>query len=751
MSSDANGNGFWDPLIQIGCLDVIGDSHIAEFGPSIPDFGITQKIAGLLQPSLFRDVAISGAVHSAHDLGNGAIGDGGWAHVATEFARQELVTGLGATTITQTQASGVTSYTITSATGFAPQEWVVLGQGANTEEVQVASSWNGASPLTFATATTKGHTSADPVYVSCRNQGYLAKSIAVMIGTGGNDLQILGPGAAPATKSSTWQSGTFGTTIGASRGLAPFMQALRFTIAQMRCAVIYRDTHPSVIYSGSWTNGALPSALSYPPSYAFGGPAVLNYHFTSTNGQTITFSTPPSFPGGAVNAFFMCWAGSPAGTGSGDGALMDHSVSGATTVAATSHAAGTLYDHRNVNCVSMNDAAGQTTAKSTGCVVRIPNLNAGVNTITLTATTVLGFCSFLGIGLEPSTSLPLVMILEEPRILTNALGGPYSQRTFAGTGATVTAGHGAASGEVSFVGSTLTLATAGTISAAGAQVNDTITLDKGVIGLEETRRIVSFTGSPATACQVDANFVNAHTNAAVAIGLQDADFVGGGYYNVSDTQGASSVPGLAGVAVAIAAEFDSSVLPFSMDAMLNAPGRATPVNPLVYYVDGVHYNDLGSGKVAAGISAAMVTQTWSIPQMASPTVNNTRTYYGVYGDVGATPTSGGTLPVFANGWSNAYPLQTQIARTGFYKDMRTREVTMVLGVTGGVAGTTTIFTLPGGYAPASLAYFTAYTVNEDGSTGVATIMVVPSGAVQLISGYPGATGITVLTAKWLAG
>lgn len=729
------------PQVLVPVLDVVGDSHISEFGPSSPAFGIAQKVADALG-AIVRSCALGGATHSWADQGNGTIGDGGHMHVANEYDRQEQSGNKYNSTITASPGSGVSSITVTSVTNGATPvvgEWVVLGQGANTEVIQISQTWNGASPMTFVTPTTKAHTTGDPIYHAVRNEGgLLAKSQVVLACIeGGNDLGVTGPGAPPTPLSNTWQQGTFGTTLGASRGHTGFMHALRFTFANLRAAAIYKDTHSSIVYAGgAWTSTAQTSTKSYPPLSAFGGNAG-NVHTATVAGSTFSFSTDSDFPGGEVAVFTRSGA-------SGEGAIWDYSVSGATTVAMTAHAAGTLYDDRNIGSLYQNMASAVGTLTTGSCFL-IQGLAAGVNTITVKATTIGTIATFLGYSIT-ATIPPLILAMLEARVPgSSGLAGPgagYNTRPRAATGATVTAGHGAAAGEVTFTGGTVALAAIGTPGNTAAEINDTITLDKGNPALEETRRIVGFTGSPATACQVDANFVNAHTASAMVIGLQDADYVGGGYLNTADTQGATSVPGCGAVIASVCSEFDDSVVPVPTDLIINTRSTVNP-NGNAFYTDGVHFNDGASALIAA----EFVRVFWSklsaipIPRQVSPSVPNKRTFYAIYGDASATPAANTpAVQAFVNSWTNVYSSTfagpgpvTNYAKTGYYLNLEDRRVTVRGATLGNVGTNTIIFTLPQGCRPSGNTPIAAYSVTTASVYSAASVMVDAAGAVRCLS------------------
>jgi Mrp family chromosome partitioning ATPase len=502
----------------------------------------------------------------------------------------------------------------------------------------------------------------------------------------------------------------------------------------MRCSVIYKYKHVSITYGASpaWANLDVPSTLSYPAQYWLGDSQNGGFAYQSTNGGSLTFSTPPDFLGGTLDCFFF--------TGNGDqGAVWIVAVAGATTVSTTS-----AIDTRAQQAVTMNDAVGKTSSKHLGCVYRIKNLNAGVNTVTLTAATVSGYGGFMGWGIEAPIP-PQQILMPDPRAYdysayTTATNTGYGPRTMAGAKtATVSAGAGTAGGSVT-LGSAVTLATAGTIAPGSAQPGDTITIGTGAT--QETRRIVAFAST--TTCSVDANFVYAHTGEAVKIGLQDADLVGGGYANTADTQGATSVPGVMAAIQSVASEFDSFVKVSNIDSYLNAPGRGQQtVSRLNFAPDGLHYNDQGATLIAAGVSKLIYSMPWSIDQISAPTVPNKRTYLGVYGDSGATPTTAQVVQ-FSNGWTNLFIADPQYPRTGYYKDMRTREVYVRLAVYNGNS-LSVIFTLPVGYRPSGTIGFPVLT-----SIGQGVVEITSAGSVILTSGNPGPTGIVTAYFSFLA-
>jgi hypothetical protein len=737
------------PPKSLGFLDIIGHSHITDVGATWPDHGVAHKIDGGLQPALFRSTALGGSVHSRHDQGNGAGGDGGWAHQLVEFDRQEQVTGFGASTLNATPSPnpGASSISVADRTNFYANEWIVVGAGANTEIVQISSGYvgaTGAGSLTLTGTTAKSHASGDPVYHAVRNAGgYLPKSQLVIIMTGANDLPPLGPFA----------QGTFGTTAGASRGLQPFQDALRFTIAQMRCSVIYPSTHPSVILGAGFSNaGGQTNGYSYPTLYTFNGTVAF---CTTTTNATITFSTDPDFPGGTVYAFFF------SGT-DGGGCNYTYAVSGATTV--TSGTA--LIDTRNKQHVLFNNSGSSGGPASgtyyTGLVAKISGLNAGVNTVVITNAANAGVTNngwFLGWGVEAQQP-PLIYIFADPRPGSYSTWSsyPYYTRTTAGT-ATVS-GLPATTVTVS---SAYTVGTTGTSNAA-VYPGDTVTIGTGAS--RETRRISSV--SSTTVFVVDSAFLNTHSGDSYTIGLQNADTVGGGYENLADTQGATSVPGLLGAIRNVisgttqgtftpspttanqptggSAGFDRWVQLYNTDPIINPPGPgSTTISTTNFAGDKVHFSDMGHALLATDFLRIVRAQAESLQQMALPTVPNKRTYVPVFEAGGSNsyptgqPTPGATIASlvisFSNGWNNFYPVNNAYPRTAFYKDMRTRMVTIRGAVTNLTALLpsslpSAMFQLPVGYRPNYNKTIPAY-----GTLGPATVEIDPQGNVYVTAGY----------------
>lgn len=800
MSGGVSGSATPGLNKPFGFLDILGHSHAADGGSSTPDQGASHKIDGLLNPAMYRQAAIGGAICSWHDPGNGAIGTGGWATVATEYDRQEQVAGFGATTISGTAPlAGATTFTVVSATNISGNGYYVVGQGTNLEVVRVRSV--SGSTITLYSGLANGHAVGDPVYWSCVNQGYLAKGELVIVGFGANDVPVLGPAAIGT------QASNFGNTLGASRGLTPLQHAYRFCLAVMRCSVIYRDTHPSCVYSANWTNSPVTptfSNASYPNVFSFGGPNAMNYHYSTTVGSTVTFSTEPNFPGGTVDVFFIS-------AGNGNGGQWNITVSGASVMSFTP-----AIDARNINAVYQNESSGLSSGHLTGCVYRIKGLAPGVNTITVTLNAVQGSGYFLGWGIEPP-SLPLIFCTLDPRVPSYAIWGnwPYSTRNpvdgqgYSTQTATVAAGAGATANSVT-LGVGVSASLPGVVGTPSVVLpGDTITIGAG--STQETRRVVSvgsqttvsgagqaisttagtlnvastagfpasgtlnvagvtstvtytgvtatsFTGvtipsgsqtatsgglvtqGAATTLQVDANFQWAHTNEACVIGLQDADVVGGGYANINDTQGAISVPGMQSALQSVINEFDYAVQVINVDAVMNS-GRGSANKNLANFVgDLVHYSDNGHALLASAFYQKLLGLPWPVQNMATPAVTNKKTWFAVYGDLNATPAT--TNLAFLNVWANYYPVNNNYPRTAYYKDMRTRTVWVKGAVYNGTITSdallpSKIFQLPVGYRPAGVTPLMAYSQH-----GPALVEVFPDGSVYCTAGYMGGTAGT---------
>lgn len=701
---------------QIGYFDIVGQSHLSDFGATFPDWGAAHKMDGFLQPAIYDNIALGGSVAAWHNSGNGASGDGGWAHVANEMPRDECITGFGKTTTTANTIAGATVHTVADRSLFTLYEYVVVGRGSTTEIVQVAvdpAGATGAGTIT-TTACANAHTSGDAFYHAVRNQGYLPKSQLVALAYGTNDLSRFGP----------YAGGTFGTTPGATRGLGPTMHAIRYVLAHLRCAVVYPTTHPIFTTTGSWTTLPWGSTASYPPIYGPGGQVNGSFIYATANASTVVFSTAPDFPGGTVDLFF-------ASGQTGSGGLWDVGVTGATTRTVTN-----ALDCRNMNAVDFNDGAGLTTGKETGLVYRLTALNAGVNTITITMTANTGAVgTFLGCGME-ATQPPAILVVHDPRMSSGAYAAfaKYALRTTAGT-ATVSA----ASTTVT-VSSAFVVGTTGTAQTA-VYPGDTITVGFGLAG-QETRRIVTVTDT--THVVVDAAFVNAHTAEAYAIGAQDADLVGGGYVNPADTQGKISVPGLQGQMRAIIGEFDSWVSEVNTDVAFNGAQTNLTIDLTNFIGDGVHFSDKGQGIAAAEFARVVDAKPWTAKQLSQATVGMRRTFNAVYGELGVAIGSGQPTN-FANGWSNYYPVDQTYPRCGYYKDMRTRQVDLQMAVYNG-AEDTTITTLPLGYRPEKRA-----PIFGEGPDGPATLSVFSDGTMKITSGWAGPEGPYVFTGDYVSG
>lgn len=588
------------------------------------------------------------------------------------------------------------------------------------------------------------HASGDPVYHAVQNAGgYLAKSQVVIVDCGGNDVAYLGP-----RNTVSLDGLVFGTNAGAARGLDPYKHALRFSLAQMRCSVIYPDSHPSCIYSAAnWTSYAVSgrttygATASFPPTLNFGGGNTGTVHYTTTAGSTITFSTAPDFPGGTVCFFAASYdSATPAGV-SGAGSTWTYTVNGSAYSASPQ---GATFDTRNVNAVNFNDAAAQTTAKVTGCVYRLTGLAAGVNTIVATVGTLNVASFFLGWGIEANNP-PAVAVCRIFRLGGYGVGygygtwatQPYSRRTPATTQtATVAINAGHLAGSVT-LGTAVTIGTTGTTNAA-VYPGDTITLSPGTV-TEETRRVVGVDST--TTLHVDVDFAFAHTASACVIGLQDADFVGGGWANTVDAQGATSVPGLNGAMSSITSEFDKFVQLVELDAAING-GRGTfplaqGTNPN-HSNDGVHNSNAGAAACASAVLLKIQAMNLTLPNVAKTTVPNKRTWISVYGETtptGQPPFGAGAQAVFQNSWQNFFPtvigLGSSFARTGWYKDSH-RNVHIRGAIQGGTDST--IFTLPNGYRPSIEG---RVLIPGYGTAGPCLMIIVPSGNVSFAYGYPG--------------
>jgi hypothetical protein len=737
-------------LPQIPFLEIAGHSGIADAqGVSSPDLGPAHIIDQGLDPSTYRSIAMGSAVASWHNQGNGANGDGGWAHFATEFPRQEEIAGYNQTTVSG--ASSGTTLNVTSAVGIAPSEFLAVGSlttPAQKEIVQVAPTYAGGTAVPLVAALANAKAAGDPVYHAPRNVGgNLPKSAAVIIDIGGNDPPYLGPRDTVGLDAKV-----FGTNPGAARGMTPLKHAIRAMIAIARCSQIYRAGHPACQKTGAWSSGNAASVAglataSWAPIWQFGGNGGTYDYVTAASGQTHVFVTDPDFAGGTVDFFSLSYHNP-----SGAGGQFSITVSGATTRGAQT------FDCRNQNAVNFNDAAGQTTAKSTICVYRITGLNPGVNVITATVSAIATYGIVLGWGVE-ATDSPAIDVPLQFRLGSTFAQGlsygvwytqPYYRRTQAAPGqASVSAGAGTAAGSVTLNGA-VTVGTTGTTNAA-VYPGDTITLDAGNAN-EETRRVVAVAGTGSLS--VDANFVNAHTNAPCVIGFQHADFVGGGYRNRSDTQGKASVPGMNAAIQSVVDEFaDPMVRTTDLDSVINPPGPgANPPSPNPRLAnDGVHHSNFGGGESAVAVLKTFTAMQITPKKLSRFKVSNRRFWIPIYGETtpaGQPAYGAGAQAIFYNGHNNSYPsFAGARPRSGFYKIAQTRQVVVRIAA---IAGTDSYITiLPLGYRPI-VGEGGMATLEGIGSAGSVTLIVNNDGTITYGVGYPGSGGWILVMDHFLA-
>lgn len=738
----------------IGFYDYFGNSHISDpglpFGAnSTPDQGLAHKIDGLLNRGNYNNGAIAGAVLSYHNRGNGAAYDGGWGQMVQALGRDELIVGHGASTLTAgTTAGANTAIPVAERSYFLANELVVVGAGSTEELCRVVSTYvsaAGAGNVTVA-STVNNHLISDPIYYAASNQGgFLARSSVTMLSGVINDLATMGPRDTAALDALV-----FGTNAGAARGLSPAKNALRFMIALARCSVVYRNTHPSCLYSG-WSPNVVNSALSWPASFAFSGTnlapstgAACNYQSCVTTAKTVTVTTPPDYDGkGAVDFFFL------AGT-AGSGALLNCTVDASATPAGVTFngaSSGTgCVDARNSNARSANDSLAGTADALTPVALRIVGMSAGVHTIVFSSVTVSTSGVYLGWGIEASTP-PLTLIMMDPRAFSyaNYAGTPYGYgpKSMAGAKtATVSAGAGTAGSSVT-LGSAVTLATAGVINALAAMPGDTITIGTGAT--QETRRVVAYDST--TALHVDANFVFTHTGEAVQIGLQDADLVGGGYANLADVQGKTSVPGMRGMYISLLAEFDAMVELVDLDLPIVGGPGAAGAGSATFGPDGLHYNDMAAAKGAIFTARRISQSKLTIDGIGLSVVPNRRWWQPVYGDSAVSPAPSALVTAFQNGWSNQYARDATQPKTRFIKDMYTRAVYVAGAIYGGTDSA--VWSMPTGLLPDSgfgRAYLPGY-----GTAGPGALVIYNTGQVFFHSGYPGTLGWFEFSGFYVAG
>jgi hypothetical protein len=185
--------------------------------------------------------------------------------------------------------------------------------------------------------------------------------------------------------------------------LAGDQDCLRTVISRFRAGVICEETDSSLAFGSGWTHSASTTQNSG-----------AGFQYTSTNGSTMTITTPADFPGGTVALGFT------AETPVGDGATWTAVVNG-----------GASYTKSGYN----NQVPG---GAYIGQVLRIPNVPAGVNTVVVTGSAISGLAIFDYWQWEASTpDAPLVLLPLQPLPINYSAygaGGPNGPPTDVGVG-----------------------------------------------------------------------------------------------------------------------------------------------------------------------------------------------------------------------------------------------------------------------------------------------------------------------------
>lgn len=160
----------------------------------------------------------------------------------------------------------------------------------------------------------------------------------------------------------------------------PFKQALRSVVAYFMCTRIVEDSDASFVYSGSWSSSSSTSENSG-----------ASFHFTPTNGQTATVTTPTDTPAGSIAVIGVT--------------ARDNGQGGTHTFTLDGVAAG-----------SMNAFGGATGKGYFPYVFTIPIPSGGAHTIVDTVSAINTLTSVDFLGIIPPTNRTMVLIAKQPKL-----------------------------------------------------------------------------------------------------------------------------------------------------------------------------------------------------------------------------------------------------------------------------------------------------------------------------------------------
>ena len=185
----------------------------------------------------------------------------------------------------------------------------------------------------------------------------------------------------------------------------PFGNAMRACLAFAQLGGFFGAepagaSHSSIAYGGTWID-----VSNVPDSGTGAG------WREALTGATMTITVPADFPGGDI---WLFWVVLPAGFGSG--AVWDAVVAGNTSTAVR-------------ETITTADADPVTTSRYNLKATRIPDLNPGAHTITVTARSITNLgCGFDGWGIR-APNPPAVVVMQQPRLT------PANYATWLGPGA----------------------------------------------------------------------------------------------------------------------------------------------------------------------------------------------------------------------------------------------------------------------------------------------------------------------------
>lgn len=262
----------------IGQVRVYGHSYAAGGGASAEERRVAQHLAAML-PARLVDRSQGGAiVHWPNNAtgggGAGQTGDAGYGYVLQTETRKVRA----GTTLSAGPASGATTISVTSATGFAKNQLIHIGTG-NTDttggETRYITDIVGTT-LTLDNPLSRAHLTGEPVYEI--PDAYIMGNPFYIVWYGENDL------GADAVSSSGWKK-------------ERFIGAMRTVFARCRSAEVFDQEHPSCVYSANWSADITAAAREVASGFS--------YRQATAAGAYVEIHVPDNFPGGTIPLSFV--------------------------------------------------------------------------------------------------------------------------------------------------------------------------------------------------------------------------------------------------------------------------------------------------------------------------------------------------------------------------------------------------------------------------------------------------------------